>query len=252
MPDEGDPCEDEILQFLHMYLGYTLPNPIPSSVPQIEPIHRKTVLKMIGMSCSTATDIYHRPRTLMALDFVRRLFSKERVSSEEWDLSRSNRAFICFSGRFSTIRRLSSNIGAVFMFDLAAGSSQKWKLATTTARHALMICRLDPQMREDEIARFLVTRGVPFRTLQSSTTLPRTPFIPQMTIKTPYRPSGYQFNLQDYTAYTIQYRYFLLNPRSRAALMKGGYVWRVAIPAVSIATVISGPRDGQLIPKKCS
>ncbi len=90
MPDEGDPCEDEILQFVHTYLGYTLPEPLPSSIPQIEPSHRKTVLKMIGMSCSTATDIYNRPRALLALDFVRRLFSRETISPEEWDLSRSN------------------------------------------------------------------------------------------------------------------------------------------------------------------
>ncbi len=175
LPDEGDPCEDEILQFAHTYLGSTLPEPLPSFIPRIELSHRKTVLKMIGMSCSTATDVYHRPRALLALDFVRRLFSKEDVSSEEWDLSRSNRAFIGFSHRFSAIRRLSSKTGTVFMFDFGTGSSQKWKLATITAKHALMICRLDPQMREDEIAHFLVTRGIPFRTLQASNTLLRTP-----------------------------------------------------------------------------
>ena len=33
IPNEGDPCEDEILQFTHTYLGYTLPEPLPSSIP---------------------------------------------------------------------------------------------------------------------------------------------------------------------------------------------------------------------------
>ena len=87
-----------------------------------------------------------------------------------------------------------------------------------------MICRLDPQMREDEIVHFLVMKGIPFRTLQASTTLLRAPLIPQMPIKTPRRPLSYQFSIQDYSAYTNQYRYFLLNPRLRAALMKGGYI----------------------------
>lgn len=71
--------------------------------------------------------------------------------------------------------------------------------------------------------------------------LPHTPFAPQMPIKTPCCPLGYKFTLQDYVAYTFQYRCFLLNPRACSALMKGGYIWQVAIPAVSIVTVINGP-----------
>ncbi len=136
------------------------------------------------------------------------------------------------------------------MFDFGTGSLQKWKIATVTARHTLMICRLDPQMKEEEIARFLVTRGIPFRTLQASTALLRTPLVPKIPIKTPCRPLSYQFTLQDYDAYTIHYRYFLLNPRSRAALMKGGYIWRVAIPVVSITTVISGPTGWSTDPEE--
>ncbi len=129
------------------------------------------------------------------------------------------------------------------MFDLGDRSHQQWKLATTAARHALTVCRLDPSMREDEIARFLVNRGIPFRTLQKSDTLRRGPHFldPPLKIVHPTRTADYVFTFVDYRAYMQHCAALLCHPRARAALMKGGYIWRVSVPILSVQKVIDGP-----------
>ena len=214
---------------------------MPSSGPLIDPNHRKTVLKLIGLSWDKSVDIFAQPRALLALDFLRRLCAKSSIAADEWDLSRENRAHIAFSHRFSSIRILHSRTGPVFMFDLGERSHQQWKLATTAARHALTICRLDPSMREDEIARFLVNRGIPFRTLQKSDTLRRGLRFPSLKIVHPTRTADYVFTFEDYRAYMQHCAALLCHPRSRAALMKGGYIWRVSVPILSVQKVIDGP-----------
>ncbi|KJA14090.1 hypothetical protein HYPSUDRAFT_209003 [Hypholoma sublateritium FD-334 SS-4] len=231
--------EEEIIDIAQKFFGFVCPLPAPSG-PPVAPNNQKNVLKLLGLSWDKSVDVFKQPRALLAFDFVRRLCAKWSIS-DEWDLSRGNRAYIAFSSRFSTIRRLESKIGPVFMFDLAKHSSQQWKLATTAARHALTICRLDPGMREDEIARFLVNRGIPFRTLQKSDALGRGPRFPPPKVVHPTRAVDYVFTFEDYHAYTQHCATLLRHPRSRAALMKGGYLWRVSVPILSVQKVIDGP-----------
>ncbi len=52
----------------------------------------------------------------------------------------------------------------------------------------------------------------------------------------------YVFTFEDYCAYT---QHCAASPMSsslsRAALMKGGYIWRVSVPILSVQKVIDGP-----------
>ncbi len=168
---------DEIIDVTQRFFGLVCPLPAPSSAPPVDPNNRKNVLKLLGFSWDKSVDVFSQPRVLFAFDFFRRLSAKASISPDEWDLSRESRACVVFSSRFSAIRKLESKMGVVYMFDFGKRSSQPWKLATTAARHALTICRLDSSMREDEMARYLVSRGIPFRTLQNSETLRRGPSV---------------------------------------------------------------------------
>ncbi|KAH9477325.1 hypothetical protein JR316_0009530 [Psilocybe cubensis] len=58
----------------------------------------------------------------------------------------------------------------------------------------------------------------------------------------PTRPSHYKFDVTDYAVYRERSAQVLLhNPAGRAALMAGGYHWRIAAPIVSFEVVFSGP-----------
>ncbi|KJA14676.1 hypothetical protein HYPSUDRAFT_124027, partial [Hypholoma sublateritium FD-334 SS-4] len=58
----------------------------------------------------------------------------------------------------------------------------------------------------------------------------------------PYRPHGYIFDISDYAAYIDRCRYVILHRSSgRAVLLRGGYLWRVAVSEVSFDRVLAGP-----------
>ncbi|KJA13948.1 hypothetical protein HYPSUDRAFT_110829, partial [Hypholoma sublateritium FD-334 SS-4] len=57
----------------------------------------------------------------------------------------------------------------------------------------------------------------------------------------PNRPVNYQFTIRDYAAYMEQCEVLLGQPRSRAALLRGGYLWRASVTTVSFDNVLNGP-----------
>ena len=114
------------------------------------------------------------------------------------------------------------------MFNFHERSTVKWKLTVTTAAHALLICRLHASFEEKDIALYLVRRGIPFYTLQDATTLPQVPPVKEKPMQRPVRSLGHDFTLLDYTAYLNQCQVLMQQKRLRAALLRGGYLWRVA------------------------
>jgi len=55
------------------------------------------------------------------------------------------------------------------------------------------------------------------------------------------RPAKYTFTKSDYVAYRKQCQAILQHPRGRAALMDGGYYWRLAMGVVKWEDVLKGP-----------
>lgn len=134
------------------------------------------------------------------------------------------------------------------MFDFQQHATVAWKLAVTNARDALLVCRLDERFNDYEIAYYLIQRGIPFHTLLPFGTVYRAPRLaPPMTML-PIRLPGYEFGKRDYDAYLDQRAAILSQPRARAALLRGGMVWRLAFSALSFDDVLRGPSNSGTAP----
>jgi len=131
-----------------------------------------------------------------------------------------------------------------YMFDFGLEATMPWKLAVTSASDALLVCRLDDRFLDIDIARYLAGRGIAFRTLASRAQIPISPSIPEVDFYLPSRPSGYVFMRADYEAYLYFRAHMLHRPRIRAAILQGGYFWRLVIGNVSLDEILEGPIGG--------
>ena len=119
-----------------------------------------------------------------------------------------------------------------------------WRLAVTTASDALLVCQLDAQFFDADLARFLALCGIPFCTLLAKLLMP--PFIPypDVDIYLPQRPSWYCFTKADYEAYLNCWSWILQHPCIWAAILHGGYLWQLTIRSVSMNELLKGPLGG--------
>jgi hypothetical protein len=236
----------EVLRILHLHFGYTplIPTPkFPDPVLKLErDIHR--FKRFLGILCSTKflpLSAFKTDPISAAAIFVNQLYTKESsISADEWDLSRENRQSIFFSARLKALRCVRKN-SELFMFDFKEHSTVKWKLTVTTPAHALLICRLDSQLDESGLAHYLLQNGIPFHTLQLSTTLSQSPLSTHPPLVIPFRNADYVFTWRDYEAFRQQCHVIFKQARGRAALLRGYYPWRLAINDVGFSSVISGP-----------
>ncbi|KAI1782698.1 hypothetical protein LXA43DRAFT_425051 [Ganoderma leucocontextum] len=105
----------------------------------------------------------------------------------------------------------------------------------------------------DEVARWMVTFGIQFRTLVYSprvTSLVKQGLTRTMADSNVYhrlmmRPTNYQFKALDFFAYEEVRDHFLrANPRiGRASLLAGGILWRLTIESLVPDLVLDGPGD---------
>ena len=64
----------------------------------------------------------------------------------------------------------------------------------------------------------------------------------------PTQLADLQFGVKDYDAYARQREIILSQPRGRAALMRGGIIWRLSTSIVSFSSVLQGPTGWSPIP----
>lgn len=116
------------------------------------------------------------------------------------------------------------------------------------AAHALLLCHLHDSFEEKDLALYLLCRGIPFHTLQNSEKMQLTPSVNnhEKLWKSRNHPVGHVFTLRDYPAYLDDCDTILHHRRSRAALLQGGYTWRVAISTVHLDNVLSGPSGSSM------
>ncbi len=246
--------EEELLETANIYFGYTGPIPLPSLPALTDLSRQKAFLHFFGFSWAQArTSLFSRPKILALHDFISRISSNRNISDDSWDLSRESRSCPAFTDRFRYIREISGPNGPLFMLDLGERATVKWILTLTAAADALLVCRLHPQLQEKDIALYLLRTGVPFYTLQDANTLCAVKRDGQRHSKHPYRPANHDFTILDYTAYVEQCEIIFGQPRARAALLRGGYLWRVSVTSISFDDVLEGPsgrymsRDEMLI-----
>lgn len=136
------------------------------------------------------------------------------------------------------------------MFDFKDQSTVKWKLTVKTAAHALLVCRLDLQLDESDLAYYLLQKGIPFHTQQLSTTLSWSPISRHPPLIIPFHPANYVFTWQDYEAFRHQCQVVSNQPHSCAALLRGYYPWCLAINNLSFSSVLSGPSGWSTEPEE--
>jgi hypothetical protein len=245
-PMSPDNFTAEVHHILDLYFGYTPIIPIPQFT---EPVLRseadmRRFVRFLGIPWKgLPLPAFGTDQISAAATFIRQLYTKgSSLSVDVWDVSRENRHSVFFSARLKAVRSLGdSDPPNLFMFDFKEHSTVKWKLTVTTPMHALVVCRIDPQLDETGLAIYLLENGIPFHTLQLSTTLSRSPPSTHPPLVLPSRNADYVFSLQDYENFRQQCHVIFKQPRGRAALLRGYYPWRLAMNDVGFSSVLSGP-----------
>jgi hypothetical protein len=171
-PISSDNFIAEVHRILFMHFGYTPLIPVPTfHDPFLKTeSERRRFMRFVGIGWQNFLDsACETSQISAAATFVRSLCTKgSSISADEWDISRNNRQSIFLSTRLKALRCVGQGL---FMFDFEARSTVKWKLTVKTASHALLVCRLDSHLDESDLAYYLLQNGIPFHTLQLSTTL---------------------------------------------------------------------------------
>jgi hypothetical protein len=250
-PKSSDNFIAEVHRILFLHFGYTPLIPVPTlPKPVLETeSDRRRFTRFLGIGWQNhLIPAFETPQLSAAATFVGRIHTKgSSISADEWDLSRENRQSILCSPRLKSLRCIGQGL---FMFDFKDRSTVKWKLTVTTASHALLVCRLDSKFDESELAYYLLRNGIPFHTLQLSTTLSRSSISSHPPPVIPFRPADYIFTWRDYEAFRQQCHVILKQPRGRAALLRGYHPWRLAVNDVSFVSVISGPSGWSTEPEE--
>ena len=128
-------------------------------------------------------------------------------------------------------------------------SDWPWQIVLMDALTALEVLRRQWGPDKAAVVRELVSRGMAFRTVRFC----RAPRSATDTTDEEYSSSrrgvqvcamGHRPGLDDYKAYLLQREAVLSRPHARAALLKGGIVWRIALEVLSVEDAVLGPQFG--------
>lgn len=137
-------------------------------------------------------------------------------------------------GRIRIIERPGAR--PLYMFDLEG--EEDFHVAVYSPIVALAVCRSNPRDKRDAV-KFLYNYGAPFQTLMEFAD-PAPPFVEQYPPTIPRRPRGYKFGPTDYTSY-VQGITREIFKKSRAAVLRGGYVWRLSSQFLYFEDALEGP-----------
>lgn len=242
---------DDILYILGKRHGFVPPLVAPPSYTPAQAVSPSS-WKVWMRSMSVEEDPSNTFLDKSIVDFLEVLSRTEFYASnppeDVWDLRAGNRCSIQGLGRLQQLRVIGRK---EYLLSNAPRYGVHWFLCLTTATDVFHANRLNPFTTYD-VARSLLERGVPFRTLLSlesgiQPVFNLGPPNPQYTRTIPIRLSGYVFGPRDYAAYLSQRSAILSQPHARAALLKGGIVWRLAKDVLSYDAVLQGPSSSATI-----
>jgi hypothetical protein len=249
--------QNDLVNTLSCYYGFVPPPPIPhQQIPSIPPNERKKFLHIVGF-IGDDDPIFTLPLGKIAIDFIRTISTKHRASEELWDLRRGNSRTVGNSKILGCIYPLSKSWFTLsrhgdwtntdwFIVDSGSRSTTKWKILFTSAADALFFGRIEGIQDELDVVQKLLERGVEFHIVVLCNSVPR-PLQDPPKLEIPYRLPGYVFTKRDYDAYLSQCAVILNGPGGRAALMRGGIIWRIAKQMTSFEVVLIGPSSHSLI-----
>lgn len=235
----------EAVHILHEYFGFVPPLPLipkPGASPPSRP-DRIRFHAVLGMGGQPNDAFFDSAYGNYAIDFLKcldishaKLESGDPVPSNElWDLGLDNRMSMRLSSRLRLLRKISD---LLFVFEFGDNSTTSWTLGVFNAAVALLVCRLPENFSDYDLAFSLLQRGIPFATLArspfQSTRYPPTQILP---VRLPQAT----FSSTDYDVYVQERNALLGNPRvARAALLKGGIIWRIVGQSCQFATALLG------------
>jgi len=243
--------ETQLRKSMWLWYGYMPAAPVAAgpTVPQRERIQWCIAFGWPYAKVKHCDDLFFaRPYVTAAVQFLRRLSTDPTcVDPQEWDLNRYCPVSVVNRPRFSMIKTWkSTNDETLYVFDLGSSRTVRWNIALKTASEAIVVCRLTDNLDEREIAQLLVDYGIPFHTLQPSSSILRAGNVYRPSMDIPIRSKGYIFLVEDYVSYRNRCNSILRHPRGRAALMSGTYVGRVAQNVVPLEWVFDGPSGWSL------
>ena len=226
----------EALETLYFFHGFVQPLPIVTKrYPELDVTEKKKMLRALGLT-SSDDPIFSTSAGSKALEFVKKLAtSNDKIEFDEWDILSGNRIALEGNPRVRHIKHLKNGM---FIFRNLCHSAS-WQLTVEEPSTAAYICRLDARLMTYEIARHLLQKGIQFRTMQN--TIAQTSVKPRICRPVPIRICGYTFTRRDYDAYVRERSQLLNSSRGRAALLRGGIVWRLAMETMSIDYALQGP-----------
>jgi hypothetical protein len=237
----------ETPQLLYDFYGFVAPLPLPTQPSSISLTNRSLFSTVAGLQRND-TEFFTSPAASSALEFLTCLNGSMTPKNASWDLASGNRLSICGSQLFRRMRVIECPVNEGeeekwYVFDFKEAAKVPWMVALHNVVDALYVCRLDRigglQMTDFEVARELLYRGIQFNTLLPVNPLPRS-IAPVLAV--PVRLPGYKFTQDDYFAYEQERAALLRDPRiARAALLRGGIVWRLAVATLSFDDVLDGP-----------
>ena len=237
----------ETSQLLYEIYGFVAPLPLPTQSSSIDKKGRTLLSTTVGLERND-TDFFQSPVVSSALEFLEFLGASKTPKNTTWDIANGNRMSISGSELFRQMRVIehTGNPGQEekwFVFDFKETATVPWMVAVPNIIDAFYVCRLDrpggSRITDFEVARELLNHGIQFSTLLPVNPLPRSI---SPVIAVPIRLSDYKFTQDDYYAYEQQRAALLSDPRvARAALLRGGIVWRLAVATLSFDDVLEGP-----------
>ncbi|KAH6910964.1 hypothetical protein BKA70DRAFT_1099653 [Coprinopsis sp. MPI-PUGE-AT-0042] len=243
----------EVQGKMYRCYGYVppLPCPLTKASQPIGSSNEVRLARSIGLRADKTpicADLFQSEAARDMLEFINDITSSH-CQIDRCDLEPGNRLYLsspCLSKLVASKPEL-KHYWFLFDIEIKWNGSQAWKLALTCASDALMVCRLAASMSWEDIVPLLVQNGVPFQTFQPPRPAISIPYHP-LPARLNYRLSKSNFTPQDYDAYEHLRNQMLNHPRMRAALLRGGILWRLAISHLQADDALSGPsQSAQLL-----
>lgn len=207
-------------------------------------LREPTVLRMLAHM--TAAGVFNGPELPAICDFVTGV-TDGTPSPQLSDVLPHNERHPALKHRASVV--VSGTYGQTYVL---SRPRRGWALAVTSATTALEAARRGWDPDQDGIVEEMIKRGIAFSTLAQSPRPPTptgAPVIPHSPESgwngLGYREAEYRPTTLDYGLYERHRRAVLCRPHGRAALMRGGIVWRLAYEDVDPQRVLFGPSDSE-------
>jgi len=235
-----------ITSILHSVYGFISPNSASRqpTAAIIDGPNKKKLQVSAGLNEDEAAFL-QSPLAPPALEFLDRLADAQLSPGAELsDLAEGSLEPLRDAER---LRQLSL-VGSLYVFNFKTDATLPWMIGVSSAAIALYIVRLDPRLNDYEISRHLLRCGIAFHTVLPLVKIPKSR-IPHVDFSS-IRSAGHIFTLDDFNAYVIYRDSLLRSPRGRAALLKGGIVWRLAMETVSVNECLEGPSFEALVHRR--